>query len=1086
MKLYLCLLSTLFALSVFAQTSNFTTFKILPSKEIALEGDTIDYQIIANNFNNVIGIQWGIQWDSSSLKLISNSTDIYKSANTKLNGISYSSFNFINNNLLFVFVSSGSNGITLSNNDSIIYTFRAIAKKNDANTNVCFSNNLIISELVYLDASNKEVEPSGKIIDCNQIKFDPKQLLLTANSIVVFTQFTPSIKLSYTTKNGYPPIHSDWGIAKDQDSIIIDPPKADSVYNLKVWDASNDTIFFQYFLRYKRVGLEANFTQEYVDIQNVKKIKLSLYYTYYNGKVTIDWGSIKDTNSIIIDQPTKDSIYSVILYDDTDTIKHNYFIKPFTAIQVAKVVATSIEPFDENKIGLRVYLNSIGLKKPIIYSCVGAVKVDSNIVLLPSDNSNYLIVAKDSNGSVAFTNVTAYKVKPKLSFYGDNAPKIDQSNLYFTHYNFPIIFAEPIKYIWENGDSTYISSIKRPSKDSTFYTLSIVDANGLALRDSVRIIFNKNASCNANASYNNNQLSISFYKNPQYGLIKWSYNIVQNNTIIQSKNGLLLDDLLQIDFENQSFTENAYFELKYSMNGKNYSVNEKTLNYTYAPKTGLPLFIKKINDYRFCNLDTIITIKSGVYGGVPPLHYSWSNGEAGLNLDSINVQPTQNSIYKVIVVDAIGKSLTNDIPVTIGDSLSLMPFVLKDTICPNKIEIPIHSNNPFAPFILEATLEKNNGETFSDTLIHSKSDYYFSYDEKNYSNQNYEKLIIKIKTPETGYCIIGSSVEQTDTVILKPTPKFQYRSPIKQTVCMGNNIQIELPTQDSSNLLGAKISYTNNLWVNDNAFGNFIYQTTKDSIAVNYPSIISLPFNYQDVNYYFLNQFKWKIKYDFNECEGYDNRMIDSVLTIKPVFMQLYSKYQTINSGQEIQPIRLLPSFDKLNYQWKYSENKLGGTLFSSNSNPIMGNINNKTNYDQILKIALKGEIEGCPTNEDTAYITVKSLYVPYIEIEELKEGGFTGSVISSKLLKNNSLHDLSVFPNPVKDQLFVEYECKSNQKIELIILNTEGKIMYQTYQNCNLGNNQLLINLTNIPSGIYFLKLNNQDGNSIHKFVKI
>ena len=365
MKLYLTLALFCISYNLFAQSSSFTTFKIIPSKEIVNAGDTIDYQIVTKNFNKVIGAQCGLTWDTNSIKIISSISELNKSLNPNLYLNGGQSFNINKNNIFFVLVISNLDGISLGNQDSVLFTFRTVAVKDNANTMVCFSDELITSELVYYNDKGVTVEPSGKIVNCNEVKFDPQQLILYSNNIVVFTQFTKSIKLAYTTKNGYPPIHSDWGITKDQDSIVIAPPTQDTIYNLKVWDATNDTIFYQYNLVFKKVVITANFYQEYVDIKDEKKIKLSLDYNYYNGNVTIDWGTIKNVKSIIIDQPTMDSTYNVVIYDDTDTIKHTFFLKPFRAIFVKEVKYTSIIPFDESKMGLKVYLGTFGLIPPI-------------------------------------------------------------------------------------------------------------------------------------------------------------------------------------------------------------------------------------------------------------------------------------------------------------------------------------------------------------------------------------------------------------------------------------------------------------------------------------------------------------------------------------------------------------------------------------------------------------------------------------------------------------------------------------------------------------------------------------------------
>ena len=183
MKLYLTLALFCISYNLFAQSSSFTTFKIIPSKEIVNAGDTIDYQIVTKNFNKVIGAQCGLTWDTNSIKIISSISELNKSLNPNLYLNGGQSFNINKNNILFALVISNLDGISLGNQDSVLFTFRTVAVKDNANTMVCFSDELITSELVYYNDKGVTVEPSGKIVNCSEVKFDPQQLILYSNNI---------------------------------------------------------------------------------------------------------------------------------------------------------------------------------------------------------------------------------------------------------------------------------------------------------------------------------------------------------------------------------------------------------------------------------------------------------------------------------------------------------------------------------------------------------------------------------------------------------------------------------------------------------------------------------------------------------------------------------------------------------------------------------------------------------------------------------------------------------------------------------------------------------------------------------------
>ncbi|MBK8720796.1 MAG: T9SS type A sorting domain-containing protein [Saprospiraceae bacterium] len=616
--------------------------------------------------------------------------------------------------------------------------------------------------------------------------------------------------------------------------------------------------------------------------------------------------------------------------------------------------------------------------------------------------------------------------------------------------------------------------------------MSIVDANGLAIRDSIQIIFNNKAYCNGYIKYENKVLSTNFNKNPLFGLVNWNYEIVQNKKIILSKKGSTVEGFLKVDFDNQSLTDTAFFTLKFSMKGQNYDIAEQKITYKIPPKSGFPLAIKNSKEYRFCSLDSSIVLKSAVIGGTPPLTYNWSNGASGEQLDSIVVKPTQTTKYSVTVVDAAGKSIVNEIKINIGDSLKLYSLVLPDSICPKNISIPINANNTNAPFELFTMLEKNDGTFEYDTIVHSSSKTFINYDVQNYSNQNYEKLVVKLKVPQNGYCLDNTLIEATDTVILKPTPKFQYRTPIKRSICFNDSLKIELPIADSSNLSVAKISYLNNFWINELTQGKVIFNTLFGNSDVNYISNFELPIYYQDINYYFLNQFRWNIKYDFNECEGYDVKMDDSIFTIKNTYLRLYSKYQNIKSGQEIQPINIWPNSNFVNLQWQFSDNQLSGSLFNCTTNPLKGNLVNKKDYTQFLKIYINGEIEGCKTSQDTAYIQVNSLYAPALYQLETSDVFIEGHRIARKIteISENQL-DVSFAPNPVQDKIYIKLDLKSDQQSEFIIYSVEGKIIAQFSEPCNAGRNRIEIQTANLQSGAYIMEIRNQEGNQVIKFIK-
>lgn len=74
----------------------------------------------------------------------------------------------------------------------------------------------------------------------------------------------------------------------------------------------------------------------------------------------------------------------------------------------------------------------------------------------------------------------------------------------------------------------------------------------------------------------------------------------------------------------------------------------------------------------------------------------------------------------------------------------------------------------------------------------------------------------------------------------------------------------------------------------------------------------------------------------------------------------------------------------------------------------------------------------------------------------------------------------LKVYPNPAESNLFIEYNDLAG--IEMIILNTEGKILKQIYAE----NGTTVIDLSTLESGIYYLSYSRIDRALFKKFVKL
>ncbi len=140
---------------------------------------------------------------------------------------------------------------------------------------------------------------------------------------------------------------------------------------------------------------------------------------------------------------------------------------------------------------------------------------------------------------------------------------------------------------------------------------------------------------------------------------------------------------------------------------------------TEAPQ----LYISLPNDFYMClNLEETITVSAT--GGVPNYSYLWSTGET---TTSINVSPTQTTIYTVIVTDANNCTMTNEITVYVHPPLQIEAFANHDTVCLGDAVLLSASylggsGPPYLLFIdgqsisLPVTVYPTNGQTYTFTI----------------------------------------------------------------------------------------------------------------------------------------------------------------------------------------------------------------------------------------------------------------------------------------------------------------------------------------------------------------------------------
>jgi Secretion system C-terminal sorting domain/Metallo-peptidase family M12 len=90
------------------------------------------------------------------------------------------------------------------------------------------------------------------------------------------------------------------------------------------------------------------------------------------------------------------------------------------------------------------------------------------------------------------------------------------------------------------------------------------------------------------------------------------------------------------------------------------------------------------------------------------------------------------------------------------------------------------------------------------------------------------------------------------------------------------------------------------------------------------------------------------------------------------------------------------------------------------------------------------------------------------------------------KVDNNNQFSNIKVYPNPVKNTITVDFEITSaDQPINFKLTDVQGREMLnQTFAPISKGRGQKQLDISNIPTGVYLLKLQNQENIQFSKII--
>lgn len=86
---------------------------------------------------------------------------------------------------------------------------------------------------------------------------------------------------------------------------------------------------------------------------------------------------------------------------------------------------------------------------------------------------------------------------------------------------------------------------------------------------------------------------------------------------------------------------------------------------------------------------------------------------------------------------------------------------------------------------------------------------------------------------------------------------------------------------------------------------------------------------------------------------------------------------------------------------------------------------------------------------------------------------------------ETQALRNVKLYPNPVKDELTVEFNAPSAGNYLLQIFSLEGKLLQSTRESANGGSNLNNLNISYLPAGMYLLRIQTDGQTKSIKFVK-
>jgi hypothetical protein len=86
---------------------------------------------------------------------------------------------------------------------------------------------------------------------------------------------------------------------------------------------------------------------------------------------------------------------------------------------------------------------------------------------------------------------------------------------------------------------------------------------------------------------------------------------------------------------------------------------------------------------------------------------------------------------------------------------------------------------------------------------------------------------------------------------------------------------------------------------------------------------------------------------------------------------------------------------------------------------------------------------------------------------------------------KQTDVLNTMVYPNPVLDQIHVQFELLKSSKVNITLMDIQGKLIQTLDMGMKSGNVQMVLNAEHLNKGAYFLRIETQNGINTYKLMK-